>query len=65
MTRRSAAVRRRARAHIPVEDTTTPGCCGICHLPMAARNDLHVDQAPAVDPDITAAERRRTGERED
>jgi hypothetical protein len=50
------------RAHLPVEGDT-PGCCAVCNLPLGkTRNDLHVDQLPPVDPDITAAESRRLGE---
>lgn len=63
--RRSSAVSRRTRAHIPVESADAPGCCAICSLPIGKPpypSDLHVDQLPAVDPDITAAERRRLGD---
>jgi hypothetical protein len=49
------------RTHMPVEGDT-PGCCAVCNLPIAVPNQRHVDQLPAVDPDITAAEARRLGE---
>jgi hypothetical protein len=48
---------------MPVEGDT-PGCCAVCNLPIAAKNQRHVDQLPAVDPDITAAERRRLAEKD-
>jgi len=48
---------------VPVEDPQAPGCCATCRLPLGKiRNDRHVDQLPAVDPAITAAEARRLGE---
>ena len=59
--RRGTAAHRRAQPHVPVEGD--PGCCAVCNLPLGkTRNDRHVDQLPAVDPAITAAERRRLGE---
>ena len=64
MTRRTNPVPKARHGHIHVahEDPDAPGCCITCHRPMTATNDRHVDQLPAVDPDITAAERRRLGE---
>lgn len=61
MTRRGTAAHRRAHPHVPAEDPQAPGCC-TCGLPMSVRNQLHVDELPAVDPAITAAERARLGE---
>jgi hypothetical protein len=58
--RRGPAAHRRAHPHLPVEGD--PGCCAICNLPLAVKNEFHVDQLPAVDPAITAAEARRLGE---
>ena len=61
--RRGTAAHRRAQPHVPVEDPQAPGCCATCRLPLGKiRNDRHVDQLPAVDPAITAAEARRLGE---
>lgn len=67
MTRRSHAVDRRTRPHIPVEDPQALGCCSICNLPIGKkpyRSELHLDQLPAVDPDVLAAERARLGEKD-
>lgn len=66
-TRRSNAVDRRTRPHLPVENPEAPGCCITCSLPIGKppyRSELHVDQLPPVDPDITAAEHRRLGEKD-
>lgn len=53
----------RRRAHLPAEDPQAPGCCATCHLPLGrTRNEFHLDELPAVDPAITAAEARRLGE---
>ena len=61
MSRRTAP----PRTHVPVLDPQAPDCCAICRLPLGkTRNARHVDQLPAVDPDITAAEHRRTGEKD-
>jgi hypothetical protein len=57
--RRGTAAHR--RAHLPVEGD--PGCC-TCGLPLAARNDRHLTELPPTDPDVAAAEARRTGERD-
>ncbi|MET7395594.1 hypothetical protein ABZS66_19100 [Dactylosporangium sp. NPDC005572] len=65
---RSAAVTRRTRPHVPVESVDVPGCCTVCNLPIGRKpypSELHVDQLPAVDPDITDAERRRLGEHQE
>lgn len=54
------------RPHVPHEDPEAPGCCVHCRLPVEARNERHVaDPAdiPLLDPDQTAAEHRRIGER--
>lgn len=64
-----AAVRRgpaaHRRAHLPVEDPQAPGCCATCRLPLGkTKNALHLDELPAVDPDITAAEHRRIAEKD-
>ena len=66
MTRRSSAVDRRTRAHLPVENPEAPGCCITCgvRMDLKTRNELHLDQLPAVDPDILAAERARLGEKD-
>ena len=61
MSRRGTAVHRRAHPHVPTEGD--PGCC-TCGLPLAVRNQLHLDELPAVDPDITAAEARRLGDKD-
>lgn len=62
--RRSHAVTRRARPHVPVESAVSPGCCVTCGLRTDLRNELHLDRLPEVDPDITAAEQRRLGEKD-
>jgi hypothetical protein len=62
VSRRGHAADRRVRAHVPIEDPQAPGCCSICGVPTAAKNKRHLDELPAVDPDITAAEARRYGE---
>jgi len=52
----------RGRPHLPQEDPDAPGCCRICHRPMTAASDRHVDQLPPTSPDVTAEERRRYAE---
>lgn len=65
MIRRSSAVSRRVRPHVAAEDPQAPGCCSTCGVRMDLRsNELHLDQLPAVDPDIVAAEHRRLGEKD-
>lgn len=62
MSKRGTAVHRRVHPHLPVEGD--PGCCTVCGLPTGVKNQLHLDELPAVDPDITAAEARRVGEKD-
>lgn len=64
-TRRSNAVDRRARPHLPIPDPQAPGCCtcGV-RMDLKVRNEYHLDQLPAVDQAITDAERARLGERD-
>jgi len=62
VSRRGSAVHRRVHPHLPVEGD--PGCCAICGLPLGVKNQLHLDQLPPVDPDVTDAERRRTGDKD-
>lgn len=65
--KRGTAAHRRVHPHLPVEDTQVPGCCVTCRLPLGTNpyaSELHVEQLPAVDPDITAAEHRRLGDRD-
>ena len=59
--RRGTAAHRRAHPHVPTEGD--PGCC-TCGLPLTAANELHVERLPPVDPDITAAEHRRLGDKD-
>ncbi len=59
--RRGTAAHRRAHPHVPTEGD--PGCC-TCGLPLDVANEFHVDQLPAVDPAITATERRRLAEKD-
>lgn len=60
MSRRGTAVHRRVHPHLPVEGD--PGCCAVCGLPTDVKNELH--KLPPVDPAVTEAEHRRTGEKD-
>lgn len=62
MTRRSSSLRR-GTPHVPVPLPDVPDAC-TCGRPMTARNDMHIDEYPPVDPAVRTEEARRYGEAE-